>query len=40
MVQVSRLGSKFTVLVNGVSHGSYETRGEAITAALKYKEEN
>jgi hypothetical protein len=40
MVQVSRLGSKFTVLVNGVSHGSYETRGEAIKAAIEYKENN
>lgn len=38
--QVARLGRGFTVLVDGVSHGSYVTRGAAVSAALKIKEEN
>jgi hypothetical protein len=38
MVQVSRLGSGFTVLVDGVPGQQYETRGEAVAAALKIKE--
>lgn len=39
MVQVSRLGSGFTVLVDGVANGSYVTRGEAVAVALKLKEQ-
>jgi len=38
MFQVSRLGSKFTVLVRGVASGSYETRGAAVAAAIAMKE--
>ena len=36
--QVSRLGTGFTVLVDGVSHGSYTTRGQAVAAAINLKE--
>lgn len=39
MYQVSRLGSQFTVLVNGVASGRYETRGLAVAAAITMKEE-
>jgi hypothetical protein len=38
MVQVSRIGNRFTVLVDGVAGKSFDTRGEAIKAALKLKE--
>lgn len=38
MFQVSRLGSKFTVLVNGIASGSHDTRGQAVAAALTMKE--
>ena len=38
MIQVSRLGSAFTVLVDGVATGRYETRGAAVKAALTMKE--
>jgi hypothetical protein len=38
MYQVSRLGSGFTVLVDGVASGFHETRGEAVRAALEMKE--
>lgn len=38
MYQVSRLGSSFTVLVNGVASGQFETRGMAVAAALTMKE--
>jgi hypothetical protein len=38
MVQVSRLGSGFTVLVDGVAGSTYATRGEAVAAAIKLKE--
>lgn len=40
MVQVVRQGSGFTVLVDGVAGRQYETRGEAIAAALEIKENN
>lgn len=38
MVQVSRIGNRFTVLVDGVAGKPFDTRGEAIAAALKLKE--
>lgn len=38
--QVSPLGTRFTVLVDGVASGSFDTRGEAIQAALLMKESN
>lgn len=40
MIQVSALGAKFTVLVNGVAEGSYDTRGQAVKAAIKLREDN
>ena len=38
--QVSRLGNRFTVLVDGVASTTFATRGEAIKAALAMKESN
>ena len=38
LYQVARLGSGFTVLVDGVASGQYETRGQAIAAAISMKE--
>ena len=36
--QVARQGSGFTVLVDGNAHGNYETRGQAVKAAIEMKE--
>lgn len=38
MVQVSRIGNRFTVIVDGVAGKFFDTRGEAIAAAIKIKE--
>ena len=38
--QVAHQGSGFTVLVDGNAQGTYETRGEAVKAALDMKENN
>lgn len=42
IIQVSREGSQFVVQEDGVSVPGlrFDTRGAAIKAALKYKEEN
>lgn len=38
IVQVARSGTRFAVLVDGVEDTTHPTRGEAIKAALTYKE--
>jgi len=40
VVQVSRMGVKFTVLVDGVATGAYATHQEAVRAAIAHREEN
>jgi len=37
MVQVSRLGSGFTVLIDGVAGQQFPTRGEAVAHAITMK---
>lgn len=36
--QVSKIGTRYTVLVDGVPSKTFDTRGEAIQAALVMKE--
>ena len=38
MIQVAQQGKHYTVLQDGVANGLYETRGEAVAAALVLKE--
>jgi len=38
MIQVSRLGSGFTVLVDGVAGQQFPSRGEAVAHAITLKE--
>ena len=42
IIQVARVGTKFAVQEDGntIPNLSFDTRGKAVVAALKYKEEN
>lgn len=40
IIQVARLGDKFAVLEDSTVVSHHDTRGQAIKAAIQYKEQN